>query len=84
MSVKNIITRLFISLLAILFGVSHGSGLFCMYADFFGPKYPNPDEQNILTGYLLAFNAITILVSLWGSHFIYNRFRCKQQGKYLH
>jgi len=79
MNVKNIIARLLITFLAILFGASYGSGLFCIYADFFGPKYPNPDEQNILTGYLLAFNAITISASLWGMHFIYNRFRRKRK-----
>jgi len=83
MNFRNIIIKLFITLLSILFGVSYGSGLFCMYAEFFGPEYPNPDEQNILAGYLLAFNAITILVSLWGSHFIYNRSRGERQRKNL-
>jgi len=78
MNARNIIIRVILTLLATLLGFSYGSGLFCMYTDFFGPKYPNPDEQNTLVGYLSLFNIIAILTSIWIAHFLYNRYRRKR------
>jgi len=78
MNIKNIILRTILTLLATLFGISYGSGLFCMYSDFFGPQYPNPDEQNMLFGYFLMFNFITVPISVLTVHLIYNRCQRKR------
>jgi len=51
MNIKNIILRTTLTLFATLFGISYGSGIFCMYTEFLGPQHPNPDEQNMLLGY---------------------------------